>query len=241
MQIAAPRQGVLRAILLLLARAVAPTTLGPAPPGFLFPSSPALPCYCGIDSIDDSFGIWVSCSSVPAVSSSATWSSSGRQTSPLTIWEGDKSPAELGGGLRKKELGLCQPQAPPTPSCLCDSAHPLPPAGGLLSASPIHPPSLPRAPRGLSLLSSAAPCLFIDPSGACLPAREAEKLLAQGSQLAGVPTWFTLLIHATSWTLWAFELSPPIQMTCSSRLWMMSCSTGQAHSRCSVNAQRIAR
>ena len=63
---------------------------------------------------------------VPAVSPSpATWSFLG--PADLTSHHLGRQPRarQLQGGPRRKELGLCQPQARPTPSCLCGFAHPL--------------------------------------------------------------------------------------------------------------------
>ena len=61
---------------------------------------------------------------------------------------------QLQGGPRRKELGLCQPQARPTLSCLCGLAHPLPLAGDPLPASPMHSPRT-------RTTSSGKPCQMV--------------------------------------------------------------------------------
>lgn len=132
LRIAAPRQGVLRA------QAVAPATLGPATRGFSFLPVQPFPVIVGQTPSMTHLGFGFL---VPAFQPSPPQLLGAPRPADLAPHHLGRrqSPAELGGGLRK-ELGLCQPQAPPTPSCLCESAHPLPPAGGPLSARPIHPP-----------------------------------------------------------------------------------------------------
>ena len=95
---------------------------------------------------------------VPAVSPSpATWSFSG--PADLTLHHLGRQPRarQLQGGPRWKELGLSQPQARPTPSCLCGFAHPLAltrgsPSCKSCSSSQDHLlwGALPSGPRGSS-------------------------------------------------------------------------------------------
>ena len=136
-----PRQGLPRAVRLPPAHPLAPAALG-----FLYPHHPTLSCCCGTGFMNDSSSTWVSCPAVspptpPPCHFPSTWSSSGTANlAPHHLgWQPRALPAS-GECLSRKELGLCQPQVPPTLSCLCDFAHPFPLPRDPLSAGPVHPP-----------------------------------------------------------------------------------------------------